>query len=70
MFCLRTLFKTFETVQLESFLKSHLCILHMVLEFLPLCYFFLTEIMELNFFPENIIKGEIPALLMFMHISK
>lgn len=70
MFCLRALFKTFETFQLESFLKSHLHISHMVLELFPLCYFLLTEILELNFFPANIIKGEIPVLLMFTHISK
>lgn len=70
MFCLRALFKTFETFQLESFLKSHLHISHMVLELFPLCYFLLTEILELKFFPANIIKGEIPVLLMFTHISK
>ena len=64
MFCLRALFKPFETFQLESFLKSHLHILHMV------ALFPFNRIIELKFFPANIIKGEIPALLMFTHISK
>ena len=72
IFCLRTIFKTLETFQLEleSFLKSYSCILHMVLELFPLCYFLLTEIMELNCFPANNITGEIPILLMFIHLYK